>query len=113
MNQQKISKKRTLENEDGFNSSDDEILCRILDFLERKRQKLHHVEKCFVCQICEKKYKHKQSLNNHLQTHVSRFSGHIGINIKEISPHIRYDARKKIFFLSATSVTSISKQLRI
>lgn len=55
MNQQN-SKKRTLDYEDGFNSSDDEILCRELDCLERKRQKQHHVEKCFVCQICEKKY---------------------------------------------------------
>lgn len=35
------------------------------------------------------------------------------IHIKEISPHTRNDARKKIFLLFATSVTNISKQPRI
>lgn len=51
MNQEN-SKKRKFSDEDDFNSSDDEMLCKELDSVECKRQKVNHGEKCFVCQIC-------------------------------------------------------------
>lgn len=45
MNQQN-SKKRTLDYEAGFNSSDDEILCKKLDCLDTETPET--TQKCFV-----------------------------------------------------------------
>lgn len=55
MNQEN-SKKQKFSDEDDFNSSDDEMLCKELDSVERKRQKVNHDEKFFVCQSCKKQY---------------------------------------------------------
>lgn len=55
-----------------FNSSDDDDLCVELDSVERKCKKLKSNDN-FLCDVCEQQYKHSQSLNCHLKSHVLSF----------------------------------------
>ena len=64
-----------------FNSSDDDDLCAELDSVERKCKKLKSNDN-FLCDVCGKQLKHRQSLDSHLQSHFSTFRCRCGKTFK-------------------------------
>lgn len=75
---EKTKSKRKRCDTDPFNSSDDEVLCSELDSTERKLKKFKQAEDYFLCDVCGKQLKHRQSFQNHFQSHVSSFACECG-----------------------------------
>lgn len=65
--------KRRIGCESEFNSSDDDDLCAELDSVEVQYKKLKSEEDHFLCHICGRSLKHRQSPNTHLLSHTQTF----------------------------------------
>lgn len=82
-----------------FNSSDDDDLCAELNSVERKCKKLKSNDN-FLCDVCGQQLKHRQSLDNHLESHFSTFRCRCGKTFK--CKRNLYTHRKRCFYRETT-----------
>lgn len=101
-----------------FNSSDDGDLCAELDSVERKCKKKLKSNDNFLCDVCGKQLKHRQSLDSHLQSHFSTFRCRCGKTFKYIYTRKTFAVMKNVVLtenqlLLAISATKLFKQFEI
>lgn len=85
--------KRKIGCESEFKSSDDDDLCAELDSVEVKYKKLKSEEDHFLCHICGRSLKHRQSLNTHLLSHTQTFYCPCGKQFKHKENFYRHQKR--------------------
>lgn len=85
--------KRKIGCESVFHSSDDDGLCAELDSVEVKYKKLKSEEDHFLCHICGRSLKHRQSLNTHLLSHTQTFYCPCGKQFKHKENFYRHQKR--------------------
>lgn len=85
--------KRKIGCESEFNSSDDDDLCAELDSVEVQYKKLKSEEDHFLCHICGRSLKHRQSLNTHLLSHTQTFYCPCGKQFKHKEHFYRHQKR--------------------
>lgn len=88
--------KRKIGCESVYNSSDDDDLCAELDSVEVQYKKLKSEEDHFLCHICGRSLKHRQSLNTHLLSHTQTFYCPCGKQFKHKTPKTM--CRQSLYF---------------